>query len=105
VSSTDALELTREALLIATLLCSPVIVSVLIVGFAVSLLQALTQIQEMTLSFVPKMLVAVIVLLVGSSFTGQVLGTFTVRVFEHIQRPTYGTQATGSASSRLSSQR
>lgn len=87
MTSSDALALTREALLVATLVCAPVIVSVLVVGFLVSLLQALTQIQEMTLSFVPKMLVTVVVLLMGSSFAGQTLGAFAVRVFDQIQRP------------------
>jgi flagellar biosynthetic protein FliQ len=49
----DAVDLGREALVIATLVSAPVLVAGMVVGLAIGLLQALTQIQEQTVAFVP----------------------------------------------------
>ncbi len=51
-----AVDMTRRALLISLELSLPVLVVGMVVGFLISLLQAVTQIQEQTLSFVPKMI-------------------------------------------------
>ncbi|RIK79081.1 MAG: flagellar biosynthetic protein FliQ [Planctomycetota bacterium] len=51
----DAVDLGREALMIATLVSAPVLVAGMIVGLLIGLLQALTQIQEQTVAFVPKL--------------------------------------------------
>lgn len=62
----EALDLAREAMWVLVLMTGPVMMVGLVVGLAVGLLQALTQIQEATLVFVPKILsifVAVIILL------------------------------------------
>ena len=50
----QALDMGREALLMALILSGPVLLSGLLVGLAISLFQAVTQLQEQTLSFVPK---------------------------------------------------
>lgn len=55
----DAIDLTRHALCTALLLCSPVLAVGLVVGLVVGVLQALTQIQDQTLAFVPKLLAIV----------------------------------------------
>ena len=51
-----AVELGRQALTIAFMIAAPVLLTGLVVGLAVSLLQAATQVQEQTLSFIPKIL-------------------------------------------------
>jgi flagellar biosynthetic protein FliQ len=59
-----ALQLMGELLWNAVLISAPLLGLTLLVGLAVSVLQAVTQVQEMSLSFVPKLLVAVVTLVV-----------------------------------------
>lgn len=61
-----ALQMARDALTVGMMVCGPVLAASMIIGVVVSIFQAVTQIQEMTLTFVPKTLgVAVVVLLLG----------------------------------------
>ena len=57
MNANDAIELGREAIIVALKLGAPAMILALVVGLVIAFLQALTQIQEMTLTFVPKMLV------------------------------------------------
>lgn len=52
----DAIEMTRHTLLLMLMLSAPVLGAALVVGLVISVLQAVTQVQEQTLSFVPKIL-------------------------------------------------
>ena len=65
----------REGLLLVLLLSGPPLIASMVVGFVVSLLQAATQIQDQTLSFVPKLVVVLAVLVA----MGPVLGASLVR--------------------------
>lgn len=66
MSQTLVLQLGRDALTVAMLVSGPVLVTSLVVGVAVSIFQAVTQIQEMTLTFVPKIVaVSVVILMLG----------------------------------------
>lgn len=58
----DAIDLGREAVMITLLLCSPVLAAGMIVGLVIGLLQAVTQIQEQTVAFVPKLIAMIVVL-------------------------------------------
>jgi len=58
----DAIEVGREAIWIALLIGSPVLVAGMLVGLLVGLLQALTQVQEQTVAFVPKIVAMILVL-------------------------------------------
>jgi flagellar biosynthesis protein FliQ len=58
----SATDLARQALIIATLIAAPALIAGMVVGLAIGLLQALTQIQEQTVAFVPKLLAMVLVL-------------------------------------------
>ncbi len=58
----DAVDLGREAILIASVIAAPILISGMLVGLLIGLFQALTQIQEQTVAFVPKMLAMVLVL-------------------------------------------
>lgn len=55
----QAIDLIRDAILTALILCSPVLIVGLLVGLGIGLLQALTQIQDQTVSFVPKLVAMV----------------------------------------------
>ena len=57
MNEAEIIEICREAILVMLKIVGPVLLAGLVVGVAISLLQAVTQIQEATLSFIPKMLV------------------------------------------------
>jgi len=57
----DAIMWGQYSVLTIMLICGPVLIAAMVVGFAISLMQAVTQIQEMTLVFVPKILVVMLV--------------------------------------------
>lgn len=78
------LEIAHEAIWVAIKLSAPVMLVALVVGLSISLFQALTQIQEMTLSFVPKILAIFFSLLLFMPFMASTLSTFTNRLMGHI---------------------
>lgn len=69
------------ALLTATKLSGPILVTTLVVGLALSVLQSATQIQESTLTFVPKLAIAAVVLVVTGAWSLRVLEGFTREIF------------------------
>ena len=75
------LSLAQGALMVALLIAAPVMFASLIVGSLVSLFQAATQINEATLTFIPKILVGGAVLAILGSWMGQQLLTFTNTLF------------------------
>lgn len=64
MTESTLLDLTRHAMIVALELSMPVLIVSLVVGMLISLFQAITQIQEMTLTFVPKIIAVVLVLVV-----------------------------------------
>ncbi len=78
------LEIAREAVWVTIKMAAPVMLIALVVGLTISLFQALTQVQEMTLSFVPKILAIFISLLLFMPFMGATLATFTHRLTDQI---------------------
>jgi flagellar biosynthesis protein FliQ len=68
VNDTQVLELVSGAMLVVGKLAGPLLISALVIGVVVSLLQTVTQIQEMTLSFVPKLVGMAVILLVGGNW-------------------------------------
>jgi flagellar biosynthetic protein FliQ len=77
VNTTDAIDLAHETIIVALKLGGPVMLLALVVGLVISFFQALTQIQEMTLTFVPKMLVIMLSLIVLLPFMLSTLTAFT----------------------------
>ncbi|MFD0910371.1 MULTISPECIES: flagellar biosynthetic protein FliQ [Ruegeria] len=69
-------DVVRQALWIAVITSVPILTVALVTGLAVGLFQALTSIQEMTLTFVPKLVAIVIVFWVSMGFMTQTLVTF-----------------------------
>ncbi|WP_263121177.1 flagellar biosynthetic protein FliQ [Cellulomonas sp. RIT-PI-Y] len=78
------LDIGLDALIVAAKLCAPVLITALVIGFAVSLVQSVTQIQEVTLSFVPKALGAAVALLVCGHWMIAEIVTFTDQLFGRI---------------------
>ncbi|GAB4531510.1 MAG: flagellar biosynthesis protein FliQ [Roseibium sp.] len=80
----EVLDLAREAVWTMILVAAPAMVIGLLVGVVIALFQALTQIQEMTLVFVPKILAIFVTILVTLPFMSQLLQSFMGRVAELI---------------------
>ncbi len=74
--------ITREALYLTLIASGPPILISLIVGFAISLFQATTQIQEQTLTFAPKILIVFGVLALAGPWIGHQLLAFTFQLFD-----------------------
>jgi len=77
-------DLARELLMTALVLAAPVLIVGLIVGLAVSLFQALTSVQEQTMSLIPKMFAVLLVLLLLLAPAMQVMRDYTLRIFEQL---------------------
>lgn len=78
------LDVARDSLWTLLLVAAPVMLIALIVGLIISLFQALTQIQESTLTFVPKMVAIVLVLLIALPFMGARMGDLMHRLAQHV---------------------
>ncbi|MDJ0609907.1 MAG: flagellar biosynthesis protein FliQ [Kiloniellales bacterium] len=81
---TDVLEVSRQAVVVMLMVGAPILLLALAVGLTVSLFQALTQIQEMTLSFVPKILVIFVSLLLLLPFMVSTLVSFGENLMDRI---------------------
>ena len=78
------LDIGREALWLAVLLAGPLVGAALAVGLFIGVIQAATQIQEMTLSFIPKLLALVVVLFIVGPWMLRIVVTFSERLFMDI---------------------
>lgn len=78
------IDIGQNALLLLIMLLLLLLVPALIIGVLVSIFQAATQINEMTLSFIPKLLVTVLVLILGGPLMLRLLTDYTIRLFEQI---------------------
>ncbi len=83
------LHLGKQALMTTLLLSAPMLLSGLIVGLAIGIFQAVTQINEMTLTFIPKILIVVVVFLIFMPWMMHVLLTFTIGIFNSISLLTH----------------
>lgn len=80
----EVLDFAREAIWLTLAMATPVMVTGLAVGVSIALFQALTQIQEMTLVFVPKIIAIFVALLVFLPMMGALMAAFMASVFERI---------------------
>jgi flagellar biosynthetic protein FliQ len=84
MSGAQILDLAREAIYVLLIVAGPMMLVGLSVGLIVSLFQALTQIQEMTLAFVPKIVAIFLTLLITLPFAGQKLAAFMQLISDYI---------------------
>jgi flagellar biosynthetic protein FliQ len=84
MDAAQVIDLGRESLWIAVMVAAPLLGVALGVGLLVGILQAATSIQEMTLSFIPKLGIMVVALLVFGSWQIAVMVDFFQRIYERI---------------------
>ena len=79
-----AIDFARSSMLVLLEVIAPAMVTALVVGLGIGLLQALTQIQEQTLVFVPKIVAVFVVLLIALPFAGAALGNLMTDIAARI---------------------
>ena len=84
MSGETVLDHAREGIWVMILVAAPMMIVGLLVGVVIALFQALTQIQEMTLVFVPKILSIFVVMLLALPFMGSTLGSYMQRLADMI---------------------
>lgn len=80
----DAIGLGREAIFVTLMVAAPVLILSMVVGLVISVFQAVTQIQEPTLTFIPKILVSGLAILFFGPFMLAMLTDFTGRIFAFV---------------------
>ena len=80
------LSLCSQALYLVLVLSAPMLMSALSVGLCISIIQATTQVQEQTLSFVPKIVATFVSIIVCGTWMFNMLSNFTMRVFADIAK-------------------
>jgi flagellar biosynthesis protein FliQ len=84
MSDNEVMHLAVQAMILAAKLGGPILLVSLAIGFAISLLQAVTQVQEMTLTFVPKLIAVAFVLLLAGNWMLAEAVTFTEQLFRDL---------------------
>ena len=84
MTETYVLGIAQNALAVTLMLAGPVLIVSLIIGVVVSLFQSATQINEVTLTFIPKIIGISLVVVVLGSWMGQQLLAFTVQIFSSL---------------------
>ena len=79
---TSVIEIAVQTMIICAKLCAPILIMSLAVGLAVSLFQSVTQIQEVTLTFVPKLIGVGLVIMVGGHWMLAEMVAFTNHLFD-----------------------
>ena len=80
-----AITIGREAVLTMLLVSAPILISGLVIGLSISILQAITQVHEMTLTFIPKIVIVALSLLVFLPWIINKITDFTIRLFGIIE--------------------
>jgi len=87
ITDTGVIHIVLITMMVALKLSAPILLTSLVIGFTISLFQSMTQIQEFTLSFVPKVVGIGVALLVSGNWMLHTMVTFTTQLYESI--PTY----------------
>jgi flagellar biosynthetic protein FliQ len=85
MNEADALDIVQAAIWTVLAASGPAVLSAMIVGVVVALLQALTQVQEITLTFVPKILAVLAAVAFSAPFIGSQISIFTTMIFSRVQ--------------------
>jgi flagellar biosynthetic protein FliQ len=84
MTGAEALDIARDGIWVLILVSAPMMIVGLVVGVVIALFQALTQIQEMTLVFVPKIIAIFVTMLVSLPFIGDVMAGYMERIADMI---------------------
>lgn len=85
MNEADALDLVQSAIWTVILASGPAIAAAMAIGIIIALFQALTQVQEMTLTFVPKIVVIFVMIALTAPFIGSQLYSFTEMIYARIE--------------------
>jgi flagellar biosynthesis protein FliQ len=85
MNQADALDIVQSALWTVIVACSPAVLAAMAIGIVIALLQALTQVQEVTLTFIPKIIAILLVASLTAPFIGTVIYTFAEHVYGRIE--------------------
>ena len=88
MSPEQALEIGKQALILVVLLSAPVLLLGLLVGVLIYILQSVTQIQEMTLTFVPKIIVTVLAIIFFGPWMLRILMGYSIQLLSHLPEMT-----------------
>jgi flagellar biosynthesis protein FliQ len=84
MTDSDVLEIALMTMVVALKLSAPILIPALVIGFVISLFQSMTQIQEFTLAFVPKLIGVGLSLLVSGNWMLHTLITYTEELFARL---------------------
>ena len=84
MSGPETIDFARSSIYVLLEIITPAMLTALVVGLAIGLLQALTQIQEATLVFVPKIIAIFVVLLITLPFAGAAMGGLMTDIAQRI---------------------
>ncbi len=87
MTGAEALDIARDSIWVLLLVSGPVMLVALAVGTGIGILQALTQVQEATIVFVPKIVAVFLVLLLMLPFMAQQLGGYMTEIFARMATP------------------
>ncbi|MDQ1185066.1 MULTISPECIES: flagellar biosynthesis protein FliQ [Agrobacterium] len=85
MNEADALDIMQNAIWTVLVASGPAVLAAMAVGIIIAFVQALTQIQEMTLTFVPKIIAVMVAIAFSAPFVGSQISLFTNLVFSRIQ--------------------
>lgn len=85
MNQADALDLVRVAIWVVITASGPAVLAAMAIGLSIALIQALTQVQEITLTFIPKIVVIFFVLIATAPFIGAEIQKFTDIVYGRIE--------------------
>ncbi len=85
MNEADALDIVQYAIWTVLAASAPAVIVAMVVGVAIALVQALTQVQEITLTFVPKIVAILLVIAFSGPFVGGQVNAFTTVVFQRIE--------------------
>ena len=78
------LQLSQNTLKVTAMIASPMLIGALVVGLVISVLQAVTQINEATLTFIPKMVIVGLVFVIAAPWMMDIIGSFTTELYSNI---------------------
>lgn len=85
MNEADALDIVQYAIWVVLVASSPAVVVGMAVGVGIALIQALTQVQEITLTFVPKIVAILLTVALTGPFVGAQISAFTTVIFQRIE--------------------
>jgi len=86
MNEADALDLLRSSIWTVLVATGPAVGAAMVIGIAIALFQALTQIQEATLTFVPKIVVVLVVLALSGPLIGAQIFSFTEQIYGRVEK-------------------